>query len=273
MGHANSLRNLAIIAICITMNAGFLPASAQDSFLNANSSVPQPPPVADLPSTPTPALQPVQPAERAGDLMMIQRRYQAAIEAYRRIPEPSAAVWNRLGIAYQMLYNFKQASRCYQESLRLKPDDPKVLNNMGTVFDAQERYADAERMYRKSILADPQTALVYKNLGAVLLAQRNFKEGAKAYQTALSLDPHIFQEGNRLSVRNPRTTRDRGAMSYFAAISCARAGLNSCAIDNLRLAFNEGFANPRSVESGDDFTALRNLPEFRQLLAEQQQPR
>jgi tetratricopeptide (TPR) repeat protein len=73
-----------------------------------------------------------------GDALMAQLRYQAAIEAYKKIPHRSAEVWNKMGIAYQMMFNQDEALHCYQSSLRLDPKNSRVMNNLGTIYDADE---------------------------------------------------------------------------------------------------------------------------------------
>ena len=40
-------------------------------------------------------------------------------------------------------------------------------------------------------------------------------------------------------------------------------------IQNLRRALNEGFTNPKKIASDGSFLALRDLPEFQQLIAAQ----
>ena len=45
---------------------------------------------------------------------MAHQRYQAAIEAYKKAPTDDAAVWNKMGIAYQMMFNLTDAMHCYQ---------------------------------------------------------------------------------------------------------------------------------------------------------------
>jgi tetratricopeptide (TPR) repeat protein len=211
------------------------------------------------------------PPEAVGDALMTHQRYQAAIEAYRQASQDSAAVWNKMGIAHQMMFDLAEASRCYQVSLSLNPNNPHVLNNLGTVYESQKRYADAERMYRKSIQLAPGSALAYKNLGTVLLVQHNFKKGWEAYQTALSLDPQIFLDRTGLKVADPGSAQDRGAMNYYMARGCMRAGMNDCAIDHLRRALNEGFTDEKKIQADSEFAALRGLPEFAQLLAAQKQ--
>ena len=59
--------------------------------------------------------------EQMGDLLEREGHYQAAIEAYAQVLTPSAVVWNKLGICYQLLYDLKDAERCYKESLSQFP--------------------------------------------------------------------------------------------------------------------------------------------------------
>jgi tetratricopeptide (TPR) repeat protein len=204
--------------------------------------------------------------------MMVHQRYQAAIEAYRRASQDSPAVWNKMGIAHQMMFNLQEAAHCYQVSMTLDPTNPHVMNNLGTVYESQKRYGDAERMYRRAIRLAPGSAVVYKNLGTALLVQRNYKKGWEAYETALSLDPNIFLDRKSPKVQDPGSAQDRGAMNYYMARGCVRAGLNDCAIAYLRRALNEGFANEKKIEADSEFAGLRSIPAFQQLLAAQRKP-
>jgi tetratricopeptide (TPR) repeat protein len=221
----------------------------------------QPKPVVAVPAPPaTP--------EQAGDSMMALQRYQAAIEAYKRAPR-SAEVWNKLGIAYQLMFDPVEATHCYQTSLRLSPRNAQVMNNLGTIYDSEKEYGNAERMYRKALKFDPKSALIRKNLGTNLLSQRKYKKGWEEYQTALELDPNVFRGNSSPRVQNPATSEERGAMNYYMAKGCVRAGMSDCAIDYLRMALNEGFTSPKKIEADSEFAGLRGVPAFQQLLAEQ----
>jgi tetratricopeptide (TPR) repeat protein len=230
----------------------------------APAAAPQSSPVAVVPATPSTP-------EEVGDSMMSHQRYQAAVEAFKKDPHPSADIWNKMGIAYQMLFNLEEASRCYQASLRLNPKNPRVMNNLGTIYDSEKGYRDAERMYRKALRFDPQSALIYKNLGTNLLAQHKYKKGWEEYKTALQIDPGIFENTSSPRVQNPASVEDRGAMNYYMAKGCVRAGMNDCAIEYLRMALNEGFTNPKKIQADSEFAALKGMPAFEQLLAAQKQ--
>lgn len=207
--------------------------------------------------------------ENLGDALMAHHRYQAAIEAYKQEPHPSAQVWNKMGIAYQMMFNQIDAMRCYQASLKMEPKDVNTLNNLGTIYDSQKEYKTAVKMYRKALKYDPKSALVLKNLGTDLLAQHQYRKGWEVYQSALAIDPEIFDHSNGPRVENPASSMDRGAMNYYMAKSCARAGNNDRAIEYLRMALNEGFTNPRKIEADQEFARLHGLPAYQMLLAEQ----
>ncbi|HEY1647198.1 MAG TPA: tetratricopeptide repeat protein [Terracidiphilus sp.] len=250
---------------CVLLSGPLLtalpPASAQTPAATTS-----PIPAASAPSNPTPNIQ--APPEEVGDTLVVHQRYQAAIQAYAKAPQ-TAAVWNKMGIAYQMMFNLRDATRCYKESIRLDPRNPNVLNNLGTIYDSLKDYRQAEHMYRKALKLDPKSAIVLKNLGTNLLAQHKHTRGWEAYQQALAIDPQVFQDRNSPQVQNPSSVQERGAMNYYMAMGCVRAGLTDCALQYLRMALNEGYTNSKKVAADVAFASLRDNPDFKQLLAAQ----
>ena len=211
--------------------------------------------------------------EQLGDALMAHQRYQAAIEAYKKAPKDDADVWNKLGIAYQLMFNLNDAMHCYRTSHKLNPKNANVLNNLGTVYDAMKQYHNAEKMYRKALKIDPQSALILKNLGTNLLSQHKFKKGWMEYQAALKIDPTIFDGNSGPRVENPASVSDRGAMNYYLAKGCAKAGMNDRAIQYLRMAIAEGYTSPKKIIADSEFANLYGLPAFEQLMASQTQKR
>jgi Tfp pilus assembly protein PilF len=207
--------------------------------------------------------------EEIADSLSARKAYQEAIKAYQKIPDPSAAAWNKMGIAYQMMFNQKDAARCYANSLKKDPKDPQVLNNMATLYDSQKEYSTAERYYRKALRIDPKAAVILRNLGSNYLSQHKFSRGAMCFQQAMAIDPTVFQPHTGVSVENPSSVQERGAMHYYMARSCVSAGMQDCAIQNLRLALNEGFTNAKKIAMDSSFASLRPLPAFQQLIAAQ----
>jgi tetratricopeptide (TPR) repeat protein len=253
---------LALLAALVTLPpaacpqpATQVPAGSHQSTLTVVTTQPQPTP------------------EEIGDALMTHQRYQAAIAAYKQAPANSAAALNKTGIAYQMMFNLEEALRCYKASLKIDPHNPHVYNNLGTIYDSLKQFRNAERMYRKAIKLEPGSSLVLRNLGSDQLAQHKYKQGWESYKAALALDPKIFQESpTAMRVANPATLEERGAMNYYMAKGCLRAGMTDRAIDYLRMALNEGFTNPRKIVADSEFASLRGIPAFEQLLAAQSNP-
>jgi Tfp pilus assembly protein PilF len=206
--------------------------------------------------------------EELGDSLAMHQRYQAAIAAYQKAPR-SAVIWNKMGIAYQMMFNVREATRCYRASLKLDSHNADVINNLATIYDSQKQYSEAEHLYHKALKVNPHSALVYKNLGTNLLAQRKYKRGWDAYQQALTIDPQIFEDHGTPQVQNPSSVAERGAMNYYMALGCVRLGQTDCALQYLRMAIDEGFTSPKKVASDVAFASLRDNPDFKQLLASQ----
>ena len=247
-----------------------LAAIVTSSAVLAQSST-TPPPSAPSQSAPAGVKVPPTP-EQVGDALMAHQRYQAAIEAYKKAPA-TADVWNKMGIAYQLMFNLNDAMHCYRASYKLEPKNSNVLNNLGTVYDALKQYNNAEKMYRKALKIDPRSALILKNLGTNLLAQHKYSKGWQEYQAALKLDPEIFDNTTRPRIENPASISDRGAMNYYMAKGCAKAGMTEQAVQYLRLAMNEGYTNPKKIIADNEFASLHGNPAFEQLLVSQSQKR
>ena len=212
-------------------------------------------------------------SEDIGDALMTHQRYQAAIAAYKKAPADSADVMNKMGIAYQMMFSLEDALRCYKASLKINPANAHVFNNLGTIYDGLGEYRNAERMYRKALKLEPGSPLVLKNLGSDQLAQHKYKQGWESYKAALALDPAVFQDSAaKLRVSNPASLEERGAMNYYMAKGCVRAGMTDRAIEYLRMALNEGFTNPKRIIADSEFAGLRGVPAFERLLAAQSNP-
>jgi len=250
----------ALIAVPSLLLCQSSTPTEQSTKTVASAQVPAPPiPTSDVQATP----------EELGDAFMAHQRYQAAIQAYESAPRKSAELWNKLGIAYQLMFNNQDAARCYKKALKLNPKDANVFNNIGSVDMELKLYHAAVHAYRRAIKLNPESALFHKNLGTAYLAQRDYKKGWRAYQAALTLDPTVFSHAAGMRVQNPASLTDRGAMNYYMAKSCAQAGLDLQAVEYLRMALNEGFTHPKKVLDDPEFARLKTVPAFQQLMASQ----
>jgi tetratricopeptide (TPR) repeat protein len=251
---------LTAVVVTSALSAALVPILAQTPAPSVAASTPPPSPVAGPQFQSTP--------EQVADALMAHQRYQAAIESYKKAT-PSSDIWNKMGVAYQLMFNLNEAAKCYETALKLDPKNAIVINNLGTIYVSWKQYSKAEKTYRKAAKLDPGSALVHKNLGTVLLAEHKYNKGWQAYQDALAIDPNIFERNNAVRVENPASLQERGAMNYYMAKGCVRAGQTDRAIEYLRMAINEGFTSPKKLASDNEFAGLRNVPAFQLLLAQE----
>jgi tetratricopeptide (TPR) repeat protein len=261
----------AVLAVLVAASQFFLVSAAGATSASASASQQQAVKPASLPSAQqqAPDVKAPETPEETGDRLLAENKFQAAIEAYKKAPRDSAAVWNKMGIAYQQMFSTDEAMRCYMASLKIDPDSASVLNNLATVYASRQDYRGAERLYRKAIKFNAKSAPILKNLGTDLLARRKYKEGGEFYAAALTIDPHIFDGGASLQISDPTSAASRGAMNYYMAKTCVRAGLNDRAIEYLRMALNNGYTTPRRILADTEFANLHSMPAFEQLLVSQ----
>lgn len=204
--------------------------------------------------------------EGIGDSLLMRRHYQEALEEYRKAPSGSSDVWDKMGIAYQMLSDRKDAVRCYRESLRLEAGNELALNNLATVYELQAEYGKAEALYRRALELDPGSAKIAMNLGTILMVQDKYSQGAELYRRAIGLDPKVFDQSEGPVFESAVPLEERGAMNYYKARQCAKAAMIDRAIRYLHKAVDEGFITPKGLARDDSFAALRGNPEFQRLI-------
>ena len=95
------------------------------------------------------------------------------------------------------------------------------------------------------------------------MAEHKYAKGWQAYQQAMAIDPEIFTDARGPKVQNPsHPCSERGAMNYYMALGCARAGYTDCALQYLRMALDEGFTSPRRSQPTANSPACAAIPHF-----------
>jgi tetratricopeptide (TPR) repeat protein len=251
----------------VALLAGFAPLLRAQIAVPAQSPIIRP---SSTSATLSPGAESALSAEELGDLQMVRKHFQAALQEYMQVSPKSAAVWNKIGIAQQQLFVTEEAKKSYETALKLDPKNADVLNNLGSIYYSLKEYGSAEHMYRKALKIKPKSALIYKNLGTDLLAENKFKKGWDCYQAALGIDPEVFERVGQLRIGEPTPTQKRGAMNYYLAKSYARVGMSDRAVGYLRMAIDEGFTDRKKVLADKEFASLRGQSAFEQLISEQQ---
>ena len=199
---------------------------------------------------------------------MARKMYREAIDVFREDQSKNPVIINKIGIAYHQMQQLDNARKCYEQAIRLKPDYAEAINNLGTVYYARKSFGRAIRYYQKALKYAPNSASIYSNLGTAYFARKKYKEAMETYQIALKLDPNVFENHGSYGVLlEERSVEERAKFHFHMAKLYAQASRNELALQYLRKALEEGFKDKKKIEEDPDFQAMRDLPEFKELLA------
>ena len=206
--------------------------------------------------------------ETRGDIFMARKMYREAIDVFREDTSKNPVIINKIGIAYHQMQQLDNARKYYEQAIRLKPNYAEAINNLGTVYYARKSFSRAIRYYRKALKYSPNSASIYSNLGTAYFARKKYKEAMETYQTALKLDPNVFENRGSYGVLlEERNVEERANFHFHMAKLYAQAGRNELALQYLRRALEEGFKEKKKIAEDPDFQAMRDLPEFKELMA------
>jgi len=209
--------------------------------------------------------------ESRGDIFMAEKNFREAIEAYQQGSAQNAVVQNKLGIAYQQNQEMENARRAYERAIKLKPDYMEALNNLGTIYYGKKNYRRAINWYNRALKTAPgerRAATVYENLGRAWFNRKSYERGFECFQSALRLDPDVFEHhGSIGQILEETSIEERAKFHFYQAKAYARSGRNDLALQYLRKALEEGFKEKKNLDEEPDFAALKDLPEFKELMA------
>jgi tetratricopeptide (TPR) repeat protein len=238
-------------------------ATVQQALVPGNPAVPPPASVAPPPPAPLTL-------EHRGDILMARKMYREAIETYRQVQPPTAVVINKIGIAHHQLLLLSQARRYYQQAVKMDRNYSEAINNIGTVYYAEKSYRRAVAHYKRALKLAPNSASIYSNLGTAEFARKRYKQAMEAYQKALELDPEVFEHRSGYgTVLQERSVEEKAKFHYYMAKTYAQAGFKDRALQYLRRALEEGFKDRQKLLEDNEFAAIRESPEFQELLAYQ----
>lgn len=204
--------------------------------------------------------------ESRGDIFMARKMYREAVETFLEEPKKTAVIYNKVGIAYHQMQQLDAAKKNYEQAVKLKHDYSEALNNIGTVYYAQKNFRRAITYYNRALRIN-ESASIYSNLGTAYFARKQYEKATDAYQTAFSMDPEVFErKSNYGTLLQDRNVEERAKFHYYLAKMYAKAGRTELALQYVRKALEEGFKDKQKLNEDPEFEALRDTPEFKELL-------
>jgi tetratricopeptide (TPR) repeat protein len=244
----------------------FLPAAAAQSAppssgLLSDTATGQAPP--GPPKKPATVLTP----ETRGDIFMAEKRYREAAEMYQGNSKGSAVLLNKTGIAYHQMLQLDLAEKYYRLAVRVDSRYAEAVNNLGTIYYAKKSFRRAVNQYKRALRMNPQSASMWSNLGTGYFARKDYEHAADAWRQALMLDPEVFETRSTQGVLlQERSVEEHAKFHYYLAETYAKAGMNDRALQYIRKALEEGYREKKKIEEDPAFAAMKDLPEFKELM-------
>jgi tetratricopeptide (TPR) repeat protein len=207
--------------------------------------------------------------EERADIFMARKSYEDAVDYYYRALKQAhfadAAVWDKLGMAYVHLQNFRAARTAYNKAIQHDKNYSEPLNNIGTTYYYQDKYGKSVKYYLRALKLNPNSASYHLNLGVSYLHMKKYQESVDEYRTALSLDPNVLGEpsafGTTIQVRG-------GDPEYYFYLAKVFASLGRVdeAVHSLRRALEDGFKDRKRILDDPDFMKISKNPAYVELM-------
>ncbi len=267
------MSRLTLFAIPLVLVAA-CPAFAQETPTKVSdttsSSTPARSADSSIGAKPLSSMSPRDAAEMRADILMARKEYSQAVGAYMAIlvSEPqSAALMNKVGVAYQQLGDLDRSERFYKRAMHADKKFASAANNCGTVEYEKKHYGRAISFYSKALELHSDLPTVYSNLGYAYFEDKQYPHAMDSFQKALALDPTIFdRRGLGGTVVLQRTATDPGLFYFFVAKTYAQAGDAERAAHYLKLARDDGYTQFLSAQTDPAFAKVIKDPALQEVL-------
>ncbi|HXH13865.1 MAG TPA: tetratricopeptide repeat protein [Alphaproteobacteria bacterium] len=159
-----------------------------------------------------------------GEYKKILERQKAGMafedDVTQKLPEMTAAEYERLGDTYLRQGNINMAYLQYDKALRMEPQQVRVRYKVGLLFLRRGSPDEALKEFQAILQHDTTFALAYEGIGQVLLQKANYDEAELYFRHALALSPELWQCHNFLGILYDRQQRfDEAIAEYRAALA------------------------------------------------------
>ena len=124
--------------------------------------------------------------------------YEGAVDDYTQLLalQPDALLYNKRGLAYEAMKDFKRAAQDYTRAIELNPNWAVPYNNRGFAKMNLRNWAGAKADLEKAISLDASAPTPYVNLAGVYWTWK--KDSKKMYEYLSKALAHHFQNTSSL---------------------------------------------------------------------------
>jgi tetratricopeptide (TPR) repeat protein len=138
-------------------------------------------------------------------------------DALKKVPDPTADSYERMGDAYLKQGNLDKAFITYNKGLDLNPKSIRVRYKMAGLFLTKGLVLDAEQGFLSIIQDQPDFAPAYEGLGKAYYTAGNLGKALSTFNQALQINPQSWQAQNYLGIIKDRQKQYDQAIIHFRA--------------------------------------------------------
>ena len=122
--------------------------------------------------------------------------------------------YSSLGFALQNAGRTQEAIGCYEQALRVRPDDAPTHFNLATALEEGGRVQEAIGQYEQALQLNPNYPEAHNNLGLALERLGRTSEAIEHYERALRLNPNMAEAHNNLGLALAGVGRTQEAVEH-----------------------------------------------------------
>ncbi|CAD8176762.1 unnamed protein product [Paramecium pentaurelia] len=134
-----------------------------------------------------------------GNSLLNQNNYEEAIQCFDnalKINPNNCLAFNNKGNALYQLNRFEEAIKCHDQALTINPNNCLAFNNKGDALYKLNRFEEAIKCHDSALNINPQDCDVLNKKGNSLQNLYRFQEAIKCYDKALTINPNNFLSFN-----------------------------------------------------------------------------
>jgi len=105
----------------------------------------------------------------------------------------SIFLWNILGVTYAKLQNFKEAIKCFKNTIQIEPKLTEAYYNLGKTLKELGRIEEAISNYKIAIELKPSYAEAHNNLGNALKEFGKLEDAVLSYKNSIIIKPNLVE--------------------------------------------------------------------------------
>jgi len=131
-----------------------------------------------------------------------EKKYEESLEFFNKAinVKSTPELLNYKGYLFEKLGRFNKSLKTYDESLRLEPNNKRVIISKARVSELVGKYEDALSCYFDLLKLGCNDLFVYSEIGSLFKKLGNFSKAIKYYDKGLKLDPNNVEILNNESI-------------------------------------------------------------------------